>query len=100
MPYLLFLAKALEPSQNDEITQIPNDLRSADLAMAVARLTLLAYPKPRALSDGCLRHKRPDHALQPTAQVHGADARPREARTPATIAEAINKFLRKDRLAP
>ncbi len=58
-----------------EITQILADLESTDQATAFAKLLPLVYDELRALSEGYLRHERPDHTLQATALVHEAYVR-------------------------
>ncbi len=63
------------PLQNEEVTQILNDLESTDQATAFAKLLPLVYTELRALSEGYLRHERADHTLQATALVHEAYVR-------------------------
>jgi RNA polymerase sigma factor (TIGR02999 family) len=65
----------VSPSRSDEITQILNDLESTDQATGFAKLLPLVYAELRALSQGYLRHERPDHTLQATALVHEAYVR-------------------------
>jgi len=62
-------------SENAGITQILSDLESTDQDTAFAKLLPLVYAELRALSEGYLRHERPDHTLQATALVHEAYVR-------------------------
>jgi RNA polymerase sigma factor (TIGR02999 family) len=65
----------LAPADNAEITQLLADLDDTDQPTAFAKLLPLVYTELRALSEGYLRHERPDHTLQATALVHEAYVR-------------------------
>ena len=54
-----------------EATRLLQRLSSGE-AGAGARLAELVYEELHALSEGMLRHQRPDHTLQPTALVNEA----------------------------
>jgi len=65
----------LSAPEDSEITQFLADLDATDQTTAFAQLLPLVYTELRALSDGYLRHERPDHTLQATALVHEAYVR-------------------------